>query len=187
MFEELSERINDRWKSKKKKKLSDISQRECEDRTEAQLNIYRLLLKMENSSKSNGIQFPGFLTSLQQKAGLSMKQLMYTADCQWNQRWKAASGQETRTQLPLTGVASWWLGREPSAKWKQPDRVWKLIATLLSRFQTPQSPRGKDGDQACTTGRPWPVRGRAVKNWRDINTSEGRKQRIKESERSHGS
>lgn len=133
---------------------------------------------MGDSSKANAIKSPGFLTSLQQKAGLcTLRTVIETKDT----KQPGGKKQELSCLTQVSSHGSWtgnlWQNGSNligSESWK--PRCW-------AGFRPPDS-QDEGGDQACTTGRALPVRGRVVRNWQDINTSEGRTQRIKESKRS---
>lgn len=149
MFEESNGRIKDKWKGLKKR-ITFLREYE-EERTEAQLNFYKLYLKMWDSSKSNRVTSPGFLPSLQQKAAhctprVSMKP-------------KPPSRQRARNKLPrgisLPAAAERALGRTEATSWG-------LKAQSLITEQVPDtspSPAPGEGYQgySTSTGRPWPI------------------------------
>lgn len=86
--------------------MSDISQRECEERTEDQVNFYGLL-KMQNSSKFNGI------IPCRRRQDPVYRQLSKKPNVESNRRARNKNSAASHVVVE----------REPSAKWERPDRV----------------------------------------------------------------
>lgn len=146
LFKESNERIKDKWKGLKKR-ITFLREYE-EERTEAQLNFYKLYLKMRDSSKSNRVTSPGFLPSLQQKAAhctprVSMKP-------------KPPSCQRARNKLSrgisLRAAAERALGKTEATSWglKAQSRITEQVPDT-----PPPPPRGRY--QGYSMGRPWPI------------------------------
>lgn len=117
-----------------------------EERAEAQPNSYRLLLKMWDSSKSNGIKSLGFHPCLQQKARHCTPPSVWVSV-----KLKPQSNQGARNKLFHAGLAFQWLQKEPPGT-REP------LGLKAKSHDVEQAPDSQgEGCQGYTTGQPWPI------------------------------